>query len=301
MSWVRRWRPRLYNYYTSVVRPKIPPRLRRLVGRPYGVYVFWRVGPRATSLLGPRYKRSRDRIDVDITWDCNLRCFHCNRSCEQAPTQDRMTVGQIRRFLEDSRERDIRWKEIHIIGGEPTLHPDIDEIMRLVLEYRDRYSPGTNVKLTSNGHGAKVAGVLQRIPKGVDIRDTKKDDRCQAQFVPFNLAPRETADYAQADFRNGCAVTRDSGIGLSPNGYYPCVVAGGIDRVFGFNRGRKSLPAPEDGMEQELAHFCSLCGFFRLNYTIETDGEPLMSPAWERAYAAWRQKPPVLTRFPELP
>jgi glycosyltransferase involved in cell wall biosynthesis len=142
--------------------------------------------------------------------------------------------------------------------------------------------------------------VLRRIPASVDIRDTKKDDRCQAQFVPFNLAPRETAEYAHADFRNACFVTRDSGIGLSPNGYYPCVVAGGIDRVFGFNRGRQSLPAPEDGMERELAHFCSLCGFFRLNYTIETNGEPLVSPAWERAYAAWRLTPPALTRFPEV-
>jgi len=263
--------------------------------------VFWRVGPRATSILGPRYGRSRERIDIDITWDCNLRCFHCNRSCEQAPTKERMTVGQIRRFLSDSRERDVRWREIHIIGGEPTLHPEIDEIVRLILEYRDRHSPRMNVKLTSNGHGAGVATVLQRIPPGVDIRDTRKSERCQAQFVPFNLAPSETPEYAHADFRNACSVTRDSGIGLSPYGYYPCVVAGGIDRILGFNRGRMTLPYPEDDMYEELARFCALCGFFRLNYTAETDGGPLVSSTWQRAYAAWRLEPPVLTRYGELP
>ena len=66
-----RWRPKLYNFYTLRVRPRLPVKLRRLLGRPYGAYVFWRIGPRATSILGPRHRRSRDRIDIDITWNCN--------------------------------------------------------------------------------------------------------------------------------------------------------------------------------------------------------------------------------------
>ena len=46
-----------------------------------------------------------------------------------------MTVGQVRHFLTESRERNMLWKEIHIIGGEPTLHPEIDKITRLILKY----------------------------------------------------------------------------------------------------------------------------------------------------------------------
>ena len=294
-----RWRPKLYNFYTLRVRPHLPVKLRQLLGRPYGAYVFWRIGPRATSILGPRHRRSRDRIDIDITWNCNLRCFHCNRSCQQAPTEEIMTVGQVRHFLTESRERNMHWKEIHIIGGEPTLHPEIDKIVRLVVEYRDRHSPRTNVKLTTNGYGKDVAAVLQRMPAGVDVRNTYKTDRCQADFVPFNMAPRDIPDYSDADFSNACAITRDSGIGLSPHGYYPCVVAGGIDRIFGFDCGRKSIPDPEDDMEAELARFCSLCGCFRTNYTADANGDPLMSPVWERAYAQWRANPPVLSSFQE--
>ncbi|MEW8625591.1 MAG: hypothetical protein AB2551_07560 [Candidatus Thiodiazotropha sp.] len=30
----------------------------------------------------------------------HLRCFNCNRSCEQAPTGKRMEVDQIRRFVD---------------------------------------------------------------------------------------------------------------------------------------------------------------------------------------------------------
>jgi hypothetical protein len=59
------------------------------------------------------------------------------------------------------------------------------------------------------------------------------------------------------------------------------------------------LPDPEDGMEEELARFCSLCGFFRLNYTSEVRCGPPMSVTWDRAYAAWHAQRPVLTRYPE--
>ena len=52
--------------------------------------------------IGPRYRRSRTRVELDITWACNLRCFNCNRSCEQAPTGESMTLDQIRRFVDES-------------------------------------------------------------------------------------------------------------------------------------------------------------------------------------------------------
>jgi hypothetical protein len=299
LSRLRLWRRALWRYYIFKLRRHLPAGLRRGIGPLYATYIFWRVSPRVTNLLGPRYRRSRDRIDIDITWECNLRCFHCNRSCQQAPTQERMTVGQIRRFLEETREKDVHWQKINLIGGEPTLHPNFDEVLGMVLEFRDRHSPGTNVMVITNGFGGEVNAVLARIPEGVDLRNTRKTSRRHDDFIPFNLAPCDAPEYARADFRNGCCVTRDAGIGLTPYGYYPCVGAGAIDRIFGFDRGRKTLPNPEDSMEEDLALFCSLCGFFRLNYTSDVREESLMSPTWERAYAAWYAQIPELSRFPE--
>jgi hypothetical protein len=208
--------------------------MRRRIGCLYGAYIFWRVSPRATSLLGPRHGRSRDRIDIDITWDCNLRCDNCNRSCQQAPTEERVTVGQIRRFLQETRERGVCWRKINLLGGEPTLHPDFEEILRMVLEFRDRYSPSTNGMVIINGYEPEVNAVLARIPASVNLRNT-----------------------------------------------------------------RKTLPDPEDGMEEELARFCSMCGFFRLNYTSDILRDSLASATWQCAYAAWHTQRPVLTRFPE--
>jgi hypothetical protein len=77
--------------------------------------------------------------------------------------------------------------------------------------------------VTSNGFGARVQKILSRIPSNVTVHDTRKTSQNQENFIPFNLAPRDSPQYANADFRNGCCVTRDAGIGLTPYGYYPCV------------------------------------------------------------------------------
>jgi hypothetical protein len=301
IEYLREWRRKLWRKYVFGLRQYIPKEMRQPAGRLYGAYIFWRIRPSVTQRLGPRYHRSRDRIDIDITWECNLNCFHCNRSCQQAPTKEMMTVGQVKQFLEETRQRNISWKKIQLIGGEPTLHPEFDKILQLMLEFRGRYSPKTEIKVTSNGFGPKVNEVLRRIPAGVTVHNTQKTSRNQETFVPFNLAPCDSPEYACSDFRNACCVTRDAGIGLTPYGYYPCVGSGAIDRIFGFDCGRKSLPDPEDDMDQELIRFCSLCGFFRLNYTsdIGAGSEMLLSETWQRAYSSWRQQPPVFTRYPE--
>jgi hypothetical protein len=301
ISGLRRWQRALREFYVYRLRRHVPPGVRHSIGRPYGAYVFWRISPRVTRTLGPRYRRSRDRIDIDITWDCNLRCYHCNRSCQQAPTKERLTVGQIRRFLDETLERKVCWKKIHLIGGEPTIHPQFDEILRMVISFRDRHSRGTRILVTSNGFGTQVNAALERIPAGVVVHNTRKTSRQQDDFIRFNLAPCDSPDYAGADFRSACCVTRDAGIGLTPYGYYPCVGAGSIDRIFGFDCGRKTLPDPEDDMYEELARFCSLCGFFRMNYTSEICDGSVISSSWERAYADWHENPPVLTRYEELP
>jgi len=298
ISCMRGLRRSVWRFYVFSARPRIPGSLRRAVGLLYGTYVFWRLRPGVTRVLGPRYTRSQHHVDIDITWDCNLFCFQCNRSCRQAPTKEHMTVGQIRRFLNETLERNFHWARINLIGGEPTLHPQFDEILKLVLEYRDRHWPDTQVTITTNGFGPKVNGVLARLPAGIELINTRKTGPEQ-YFVPYNLAPSDAPEYARADFKNACSVARDCGLGLTPYGYYPCPVAGAVDRIFGLDLGRKSIPSPDDPMETELIRFCPLCGFFRLNYTTEAPPGPAMSPTWQRAYGAWRREPPLLSRYPE--
>jgi hypothetical protein len=238
-----------------------------------------------TALLGPRHRRSRSRIELDITWACDLRCHNCNRSCSQAPTGEGMSAAQVRAFVDQSLARGQRWERIRILGGEPTLHPELDAILAELARYRAA-CPQTRVELATHGHGERVRAVLARLPAWVAVDDSHKVDRAPA-FEPFNDAPVDRG--VRSDFRNGCPVTEVCGVGLGPRGYYACAVAGAIDRVVGYGAGRPTLPDPEDEMVDQLDSFCRLCGHFDGAGRPRVTG-PTMSPTWERAYAQWRAR-----------
>lgn len=265
--------------------------LRALRGR----WRRWRVDRRVTAWLGPRYRRSRTRIELDITWACNLRCFHCNRSCEQAPTGEQMSAAQVRAFVDESLAAGQRWERIRILGGEPTLHPGLPQILGELLRYRASV-PEVVLELVTHGHGERTRAALAALPAGITVENTHKDGPDQP-FEAFNLAPIDDAGYAGADYANGCVIPEVCGVGLGPYGYYPCAVAAGIDRVLGKDLGRPHLPGPDDTMEDQLRALCAMCGHFRRE---APGGEALgKSPSWEAAYAAWRERRPRLTRYAE--
>jgi hypothetical protein len=279
----------------------IPVRMaiRRLRARWMYIYGSWRVKQATTRLMRPQFRRSRRLVEMDITYDCNLQCFNCIRSCQQAPSKDHLTLGQIRTFLRESVDRRLAWKRIRVMGGEPTLHPNFPDVIRMLVEYREKCSPATCVQVCTNGYGRRVQEALRRLPPEVSVLNTRKSSRFQENFLSFNVAPADLENHADADYANGCSIIQKCGFGLTPYGYYPCALAGGIDRIFGFDAGRKNLPGADDDMEDELRQFCPLCGIFRRPVESVPLSGPRMSPTWEQAYARWMTAPPLLTRLPE--
>lgn len=303
----------LQRVYVRHIKTRLPHSARRLVSRLrerlttlaaslpgqrtlHLCFSRWRMRPWPTRLLGPRYRRSRRFIEIDITYVCNLRCEQCNRSCAQSPAADHMSVRQIGRFLEESRANGVRWERIRILGGEPTLHPQFPEIVDMILRHCREHSPDTAIEVVSNGFGSKVTGLLAQVPAGVHVVNTCKSPGRQAEFDSFNVAPVDLPEYANVDFSNGCYIPEFCGMGLTPYGYYPCAVAGGIDRVFGFDAGRKTLPSPDDDMLEELHRFCRLCGHFKVPDTSAP--QPACSPVWQRAYLRARTAAVPISRFP---
>jgi hypothetical protein len=210
-----------------------------------------------------------------------------------------MSIGQIRQFLAESRGRQKKWRLIHVIGGEPTLHPQFLEIIDLLLDYRRSYSPDARIVVCTNGHGEYVQRMLSLLPPEIVVLNTAKESQVQPDFLTFNVAPMDSEAFADADYTNGCSIIKKCGFGMSPYGYYPCGLAGGIDRVFGFNLGRKSLPADNDNMHDELRKFCAVCGVFKRTPERQPLLGPVMSPTWSKAYGRWAAKRPVLDRYPE--
>ncbi len=247
-----------------------------------------------TALLGPQYRRSRDRIEIDITYACNLHCLNCNRSVTQAPESMHMSVAMIRDFVNQSLARRKRWRRIRVLGGEPTVHPQFEEIIGELLRYREAV-PDCLVEVVSNGHGSQVEERLARLPTSVWVENSRKTSRIQPDFGPFNDAPIDDPKYGGADYRNGCAIVEDCGMGLTPLGYYPCAVAGGIERITGRKLARDRLPDDTDEMTDVLDSCCRLCGRFRDGHYVPRNLRPRLfeeriSKSWEIIYARWKSQ-----------
>lgn len=261
------------------------------------------------------FSTNMKKIELDITYSCNLNCVSCNRSCPQAPSDNSdMTLEQVHRFIEESIQKGVKWDLINILGGEPTLHPNFLEIINMILnEYIKKYSPDTILQITSNGYSEKTRNILHQLPdsENVVIDDYSfKDSPIVPYFTPFNLAPIDTDEFKDLDFHRGCWVTSYCGMGLNSYGYYPCAVAGGIDRVKGDDAGIKSLAdvTPEK-MKELLNQFCRFCGNM-VDYNVnngdfiprcEKDvfSKNKVTKSWESMYSKYHNNRPKLKRVYE--
>jgi molybdenum cofactor biosynthesis enzyme MoaA len=69
-----------------------------------------------------------------------------------------MPVADIEAFINQSIEKKIEWERIRILGGEPTLHSRIFDIIDLLISYQKKYNPSVRLVLGTNFLGIKFIG-----------------------------------------------------------------------------------------------------------------------------------------------
>jgi hypothetical protein len=223
------------------------------------------------------------RIEIEITTDCNLFCYNCDRSCRQAPSKEMMTLSQINKFIEETKGWD--WEYITVLGGEPTLHPHFFEILDLIKVAR---SARTKVQVVTNG----LSEI--KLPDWVYLKNTRKKSEIN-KFFSFNLAPIDTDEFKDADFSMGCKITSICGLGLSRHGYYPCGCAAGIDRVFGLDLGiRKWSEVSVEKLIDMNKVFCKLCGHFKSSNRLKDEQ---ISKTWVDEYNKYKVIKPKLSLY----
>jgi len=252
-------------------------------------------GKNETKTLRPTiYIPNLNRIEIDITYDCNLRCPGCCRSCSQAPCKIHMPLEMIDSFINETEINGIEWESVHILGGEPTLHPEFHEIIQKLDEWFEKYSPNTDLKVISNGAGKRVNDALAEMPTRWLYNRSFKNDSSTDYFEPFNQAPIDLEKWKDEDFRKGCWITQDSGIGLTPLGYFHCAIAGGIERIMQFGKGLDRIPKHPWEFLDIMDTYCRFCGHFlndiyhnRLQQRELSLDPNTMSKSWIRAYDTW--------------
>ncbi len=245
------------------------------------------------------------KIEIDITYDCNLKCLGCNRSCTQAPSSEMISLKEIRKYVEEWISLKKKWDLINVLGGEPTIHPNFEAIIQYVHEeYIGKFSSSTLLQIVSNGYSEKSRKLCEELRiKYSNVRidyGSFKTNKVVEYFSPFNDAPIDDEKYRNADFSKACWVTSYCGIGLNNHGYYACAVAGGIDRIV-----EKKMAIPNlselsiKKLKEQLNEFCRYCGNYKAyeenfgNFIPRVEKEPfknVITESWKKAYKRYYEQ-----------
>jgi len=242
---------------------------------------------------GYGYKQNLlNKVQLELTTDCNMRCKNCDRSCGNARSQEHMSVQQIHQFVDESLSENRKWVRIDLIGGEPTLHPEIDSIFEIIKEYKDVVSE-CRIRFSTNGVGKLTNEVINRIPKWVKIRNSSKDKKESLVFTSYNKAP---CDFGHL-ITPFCDIPWRCGIGLSRYGYFPCGAGASLARVFGFDIGIKKLNLVDyRSLFEQIKVLCKYCGHSPTDCQERTN-EAVISKSWSEAYQRYLDNKPILRLY----
>ena len=240
-------------------------------------------------------------IEVEITSTCDLRCPSCDRFIDVAPAPS-MTLNQILDFVVESIALHWRWARIHILGGEPTLHPQLRDIVELFLSYR-AFHPAVKLTLISNGRGQLKEHRAWLEDRGIKVAVEAKSGGPPLWFHNMRCAPldifpelsRETLGRPCGNYGIvGC------GLGLTRHGYFLCGAGASIARVIGADIGFLHLAdISHAGMLEQAKTLCPPCG----HWTDATHGRrylcdvPQTSPFWDAALAAYAKAVPPMSLY----
>jgi MoaA/NifB/PqqE/SkfB family radical SAM enzyme len=179
-------------------------------------------------------------VDIYISSLCNRRCTYCFLSPEFFESGSRMTLDRFAGIVDWSRRRGVG--EITLLGGEPSLHPDFADMVRLVSER------GLKVRVVTNGArrfqrllADKVIdpGNLSRVAVSLDSLDETVQDEFRGRG-------------AYRDAMNTIGLLRERGVLFDINITGVRAVLGGLDALIGF--------ADEAGCRRVNIHWPSSMG-----------------------------------------
>jgi hypothetical protein len=236
------------------------------------------------------------KIEIELTTRCSLACYNCDRSVRQAPSNEDISIEQIKKFVDESMRLNWKWKTITLIGGEPTLHPSFFEVVECMKQYKD-FNPYCGFLLSTNGYGKTVTDVLSQLPGWMHVRNSRKISNSNT-FDCYNVAPIDSDTFKKQDFSKGCWICEGCGLGLSRYGFYPCGAGASIDRVFGFDIGLKKLDLVDDKvLRDQLRLLCGYCGHFKGNDVDHKVTTEVMSETWRNAYNNYKIEKPKLVLY----
>ncbi len=237
------------------------------------------------------YTPKSGKAELHITYACNLSCTNCNRaSYLKNPHSPDMTITDVIEFFSQCIE--LNWKpDILIIGGEPTMHPQFEEIVAV-----SRRFVGDNglVQVWTNGRDkAMVDKIRHKYMASVPEETFKERSRIDFPWDDYFVSPADYGIERQKCWQHGSEIC---GISVDSGGYMPCAVGGMLDGMLKLGLRTKRLADLFDNeknaaLTKEMCKHCGACltqllsGEEKENWRKFVDDQPKrfgsrMSPTW---------------------
>jgi len=232
-----------------------------------------------------------NKVQLEITTDCRMGCLNCDRSCSQAPSKENMSVSQIEKFVRESIDCNHVWRRIDVIGGEPTLHPYLSDVLSVIHKYKELH-PKCKVRLSTHGVGETTINIIESLPSWVCVRNSNKTTS-RNMFSAYNKSPYDSG-ISDPLF---CDVPWRCGLGLTRYGYFPCGAGASLARVYGLNIGIKHLKdISYEAISEIIPQLCKHCGhcFSKVREQTKTT---IITPSWKEAYSMYATANKNLTLY----
>lgn len=86
------------------------------------------------------------KLNICITNKCNRNCKFCFEGAFKQGPEQQMTVDDVRRVCTFARISQMRTPAVCVLGGEPTLHPDLPQMVAAIRQQ----NPTANIQLLTN-------------------------------------------------------------------------------------------------------------------------------------------------------
>lgn len=245
------------------------------------------------------YRPTSGKAEFHLTYACDLDCSACNRaSFLKKPHTRAMTLDDAREFFRQADVLGWRPREITFVGGEPTLHPDFLEFVRITQAWL-----GKPVQVWSNAYRPRAQELVQIARRsGASIcRETQKPGGAirskpgEYWVDDIYVSPLDFGVERDPCFQHASVIC---GIGVDGEGYSPCAMGGTIAGLLGAACRTRVLADlfDRDQVARMTAAMCAHCGhqmMGRRSDLVDVAALPRafdtpVSPTWARAFEGRR-------------
>lgn len=242
--------------------------------------------------------------EIHLTYRCDLACRTCNRACFVKPKLiEDLTIEAFEDFLQEVTRLGIPLKYIILLGGEPTLHNDLAQFIRLSKEHVRKFDG--EVELFSNGFAPGTRKILDEIRICQDglcrVVDSTAKTRGSVEFgmntmyvspVDVGMPREKPCPWHHCTLNVDRVVKRATcGISVDSQGYAVCPLGGAISRVIAPHAITRKLGdlLDKEFVSWQTNELCRHCGA-NMMFSQETLSAiprvagTLMSPTWAAGF-----------------